>query len=259
MSENSWDYRIRCNNEKCDYYINLKRDNLKNFFDKKYGTEIFKDKKKYNANIFSYVYDDLMCGKCESFPLHIIDNKFEYLLHPDKIKICENCDLPIILLRLKLNKGTKLCGYCAQKREDMSEIEKIKIFNDKAMPKSPPIPDNLKVCEKCGELATTRYTSSTETWFVGCSTFPKCWWKRPLPQIGKIKGANISFNMKGLALELLNAAKEAAKTNNIIVLKEIYEEMIYRQERRKDRGKKRNRKLDEYAEAVLRYIKDLEK
>ena len=89
--------------------------------------------------------------------------------------------------------------------------------------------------------------------------FPKMLVEKTLPQIGKIKGANISFNMKGLALELLNAAKEAAKTNNIIVLKEIYEEMIYRQERRKDRGKKRNRKLDEYAEAVLRYIKDLEK
>ena len=65
--------------------------------------------------------------------------------------------------------------------------------------------------------------------------------------------------MKGLAIELLNAAKEAAKTNNITVLKEIYEEMVYRQERRKDRGKKRNRKLDEYADAVLRYIKELNK
>jgi len=42
------------------------------------------------------------------------------------------------------------------------------------------------------------------------------------------------------------------------ILKDIYEEMIYRQENRIVKGKSKNRRLDEYAEAVLGYIKSLD-
>ena len=114
-------------------------------------------------------------------------------------------------------------------------------------------------CEKCGEDSTTRYIVSTGNWFLGCSTFPTCWWRKNLPQIAEVKGANITFNMKGMVSELLNAAKEATKVNNKQIVDDIYVEMIYRQENRILKNKKPNRRLNEYADAVLRYKKSLEK
>ena len=79
-----------------------------------------------------------------------------------------------------------------------------------------------------------------------------------MPQIANVEGANISFDIKGSVNDLLYAAKEAVKVNNLQILKDIYEEMIYRQENRIVKGKSKNRRLDEYAEAVLGYIKSLD-
>ena len=42
--------------------------------------------------------------------------------------------------------------------------------------------DHLKICMKCGSDATTRYSVSNQQWFIGCSTFPQCWWKYSLPK-----------------------------------------------------------------------------
>ena len=91
--------------------------------------------------------------------------------------------------------------------------------NDQAIPKSPPIPDHLKTCMKCGSDATTRYSVINQQWFIGCSTFPQCWWKYPLPRdLGNgliqsmsdaryIKDASHAFTLKGTADELLEAAR----------------------------------------------------
>ena len=61
-------------------------------------------------------------------------------------------------------------------------------------------------CVKCGEDSTTRYIVSTGNWFLGCSTFPTCWWRKNLPQIAEVKGANITFNMKGMVIKANNEA-----------------------------------------------------
>ena len=61
--------------KKCDFSVELKKENLKNFFDEKFGKEIFDTAKEYDINIFSHLYDEIMCGKCENFPLNIINNK----------------------------------------------------------------------------------------------------------------------------------------------------------------------------------------
>ena len=126
------------------------------------------------------------------------------------------------------------------------------------MPKSPPIPPNMTKCEKCGKDSTTRYVQSSGTWFLGCSTFPSCWWRKSLPQTAEISGANLIVNLKGSANDLLYAAKEATKVNNLKVLKDIHEEMIYRKENRVLKGKPPNKRLNQYIEAVSGYIKTLE-
>jgi|TARA_B100001964_G_scaffold112699_1_gene125716 hypothetical protein len=256
--KNDWDWRIYCGNKKCDFKIELKMSNLKSYFDGKFNKQIYETNKEYDINIFSDLYDEIMCGKCETFPLYVINNVHEYILNPKNIIPCEECGKPIILTRLKIKKNTKICAPCAR-GEEKSTIEKIKIHNDQVIPKSPLIPANMTKCEKCGEDSTTRYIVSTGNWFLGCSTFPTCWWRKNLPQIAEVKGANITFNMKGMVSELLNAAKEATKVNNKQIVDDIYVEMIYRQENRILKNKKPNRRLNEYADAVLRYKKSLEK
>ena len=254
--KNNWDWRIYCNNKSCDFHVELKLSNLKTFFDEKFGKEIFESKKDYDINIFSHLYDEIMCGICENFPLTIINNKHEMVLDPDKIILCDQCEKPILLTRLKIKKGTKICTPCARK-DELTDVEKIKIHNDKAIPKSPPIPPDMTKCEKCGKDSTTRYVQSSGTWFLGCSTFPTCWWRKSLPQTAEIVGANLVVNLKGSANDLLYAAKEATKVNNIKVLKDIHDEMIYRQENRIIKGKAPNRRLNQYVEAVTEYLKSL--
>ena len=256
-TKNNWDWRIYCNKKSCDFRVELKLSNLKTFFDEKFGEEIFESKKDYDINIFSHLYDEIMCGKCENFPLNIINNKHQLVLDPDKIVPCSECEKPILLTRLKIKKGTKICTPCARK-EELSTVEKIKIHNDKAMPKSPPIPADMTKCEKCGKDSTTRYVASSGTWFLGCSTFPSCWWRKNLPQTAEISGANLVVNLKGTSEHLLHAAKEATKVNNKQIVEDIYNEMVYRQERRIMTGKSINKILNRYVEAVLEYKKSLE-
>ena len=255
---NSWDWRIYCNNQKCNFNVELKLKDLKTFFDEKFGKEIFENKRDYDINIFSHLYDEIMCGECDNFPLSIINNKHEMVLDPDNIIPCVECEKPILLTRLKIKKSTKVCTPCARK-DELSTAEKIKKHNDQAIPKSPPIPSNMSKCEKCGNDSTTRYVESTGTWFLGCSTFPTCWWRKNLPQTAEITGANLVINLKGSANDLLYAAKEATKVNNLKVLNDIYEEMLYRKENRIMKGKPINKRLNQYIEAVLEYKKSLEK
>ena len=255
---NNWDWRIYCNNQKCDFKVELKLKDLKIFFDEKFGKEIFENSKDYDINIFSHLYDEIMCGECDNFPLSIINNKHEMVLDPDNIIPCAECEKPILLTRLKIKKSTKVCTPCARK-DELSTAEKIKKHNDQAIPKSPPIPSNMSKCEKCGNDSTTRYVESTGTWFLGCSTFPTCWWRKNLPQTAEITGANLVINLKGSANDLLYAAKEATKVNNLKVLNDIYEEMLYRKENRIMKGKPINKRLNQYIEAVLDYKKSLEK
>lgn len=254
---NNWDWRIYCNNKTCNFSVELKLTNLKTFFDEKFNKEIYETNKEYDINIFSHLYDEIMCGKCENFPLSIINNKHEMVLDPEKIIPCEECEKPILLTRLKIKKGTKICTPCARK-EELTITEKIKIHNDQAIPKSPPIPPDMSKCEKCGKDSTTRYVISSGTWFLGCSTFPTCWWRKNLPQIAEIEGANMTIDLKGSANDLLYAAKEATKVKNKQVVEDIYNEMVYRQERRIMRGKSINKRLNQYVEAVLEYKKSLE-
>ena len=50
----------------------------------------------------------------------------------------------------------------------------------------------------------------------------------------------------------------STKVNNLKVLKDIHEEMIYRKENRILKGKPSNKRLNQYTEAVAEYIKSLE-
>ena len=139
VSNNDWDWRMYCGNKRCNFSSELKLKDLKNFFDTKFNRQIYETNKEYDINIFSELYDEIICENCDASPLFIINNKHEYILNPEKIIPCEKCEKPILLTRLKIKKGTKLCTPCAR-GEEKSKIQRIKDHNDQVIPKSPPIP-----------------------------------------------------------------------------------------------------------------------
>ena len=267
--KNDWDWRIYCPNKKCNYSVELQLKDLKNFFDKKINKKIYESNSNYDINIFSDLYEEITCDNCDSFSLYVINNKHEYILDPEKIIPCEKCEKPILLSRLKTLKGTKICTPCARGKEKTA-IEKIKEYNDKAIPKSPPIPDHLKICMKCGSDATTRYSVSNQQWFIGCSTFPQCWWKYSLPKhLGDglfetmsdaryIKDASHAFSLKGNADELLEAARLSYKVKDKQMLNEILITMKGRSQRRAQGGKSVNQKLENYITGVEKYLKEID-
>ena len=61
VAKNNWDWRIYCNNQKCDFSVELNLKNLKEYFDEKFGKELFQTQKEYDINIFSQLYDEMMC------------------------------------------------------------------------------------------------------------------------------------------------------------------------------------------------------
>ena len=260
MSENlknNWDWRIYCGNKKCDFKVELKLNDLKNFFDTKFKKQIYETNKEYDINIFSDLYDEIMCGKCETFPLYVINNKHEYILDPEKIIPCEQCEKPILLTRLKIKKGTKICTPCAR-GEEKSTIEKIKIHNDQVMPKSPPIPEELKKCVKCGSASTTRYSPTNQEWFIGCSTFPSCWWKKAIPKIVKGKFSETQYDILSSFDELMDVALKARKNRDINALKTINSEFYRRVTNREMTGKMPTKTSRKGLEQTEIWIKELE-
>ena len=205
LNTNNWDWRIYCGNRKCDFSIELKKENLQNYFDTKFGKQIYETSKQYDINIFSELYEEMMCGKCETFPLHIINNKHDLILDPENIVTCAECEKPILLTRLKIKKNTKICTPCAREMEK-STAERIKIHNDQAMPKSPPLPKGMEKCEKCGSDATTRYSFSNQQWFISCSTFPNCWWKKSMPKTVKGKQSEMLYDILSSYDDLMDIA-----------------------------------------------------
>jgi len=233
---NQWDWRVYCPNRSCDFYVDLKKENLKKYFDEKFGKEIYETNREYDINIFSDLYDEIMCGKCEAFPLHVINNRHESILNPEKIVPCELCQKPILLSRLRIVRGTKICAICARNNEK-TEAQKIKIHNDLAMPKSPPLPPDMKKCGKCGSEATTRYSFSNQQWFVGCSTFPSCWWKKAMPKTVKGKNSSQLYDILSSFEDLMDVALKARKNNDLECLIDINSEFYRRITNKENSGK----------------------
>ena len=69
-----------------------------------------------------------------------------------------------------------------------------------------------------------------------------------------ISEANHAFSIKGDSDELLEAAKEAVKVKDKIILKEILGEMLDRQRNRGVKKKPVNKKLNSYILAVEEYM-----
>lgn len=111
------------------------------------------------------LYRKLRCKNCGSKRVRIEDEVHQTLVDPDKLVLCQACDEPIPMPRLKVMPEAKFCVPCAQ---------------DKAKP--PPVPPwpqppaNKRQCPRCGSRTEVRQNTGDESYFLGCTSFPKCRW-----------------------------------------------------------------------------------
>ena len=62
-TNNNWDWRIYCNNKKCDFSVELKIENLETFLTKNLVKK-FLIRQKNMISIFFRIYTMKLCGKC---------------------------------------------------------------------------------------------------------------------------------------------------------------------------------------------------
>ncbi len=126
------------------------------------------------------------------------------------------------------------------------------------MPKSPSIPDNLKKCERCGFESTTRYSVINQQWFIGCSTFPNCWWKKAMPEIVMGRKSKTEYDILSSFEELMDVALKARKNKDLNALKTINSEFYRRITNRETRGMLPTKTAIKGQEQTEVWIKELE-
>lgn len=105
------------------------------------------------------------CNSQNSF--RIRDDSGRLLYDPEQARYCYNCDAIIPIPRIEALPHTRLCASCAEESAGGHSI-----------PPYPNPPANLRKCPRCGSATSMYQNSKDRSWFVGCSTFPKCRWSK---------------------------------------------------------------------------------
>ncbi len=121
------------------------------------------------------VMSEARCTRCQSsaFRVHAPDGTL--LLDSDRAVPCAACGLPIPLPRLQLRPDIRLCVLCAEAADRPS-----------AEVPWPRPPRRLLKCPRCGRAAILQ-RPRVGTPFVGCVSFPDCWWKADLTRADEIE------------------------------------------------------------------------
>ena len=103
------------------------------------------------------------CKICRNQP-NFIFNEGNLLFDLTNITNCAACELPIPIARLNAVPGTAICTICAREGES----------DHRSPPPYPQPPTEAKTCPRCNSATQMRQNSKDKSWFVGCSTYPKC-------------------------------------------------------------------------------------
>ena len=109
--------------------------------------------------------EQLRCSRCGQQVRKLHDDKGRLLYDRDEVVRCAACDSVIPLPRIAAVPGTRLCLACASEGE--------------APPVAPPHPmppSSQTTCARCGSPTVMRQNEQDRSWFVGCTSFPKCRW-----------------------------------------------------------------------------------
>lgn len=154
-SNNTASILVRC--AKCGHEGSVAYSVLETKFEEKISAK--------NINQYwSYFY----CKSCgEKRPILIGSNGNE-ILHPEKIVKCSVCSNPIPLPRLEAILGATTCTHCSENKELPEQID------------WPKPPKAFATCPKCKRPTEVRMKKKDQSYFLGCSGYPKCMWKKKL-------------------------------------------------------------------------------
>ena len=122
-------------------------------------------------NSVGHLFGRLRCSGCGGTEVRIRDAAGRALIDPTAITLCRACGCPIPLPRLEALPNANLCTSCAE---------------DGAKPPAPPPypqpPADRRKCPSCGGPTFVRQNSEDQGFFLGCTSFPRCRWTRPLDE-----------------------------------------------------------------------------
>ncbi len=115
-------------------------------------------------------YKRLKCAGCKKKKSSMWSKDGTLLIDGNNVTYCTVCNYPIIQPRLDASPGTTTCVVCAEPKPVRHPHPPVKL---------PTIPPELKKCSK-GHRTEIRMNNTTGEFFIGCSEFPSCWWKRSI-------------------------------------------------------------------------------
>ena len=114
------------------------------------------------------------CRPCGKKDLVVEDSRQELLFDSRHNVVCEECGLPIPFPRLTALPGTRVCASCKNSEEDTT--------NKRLGSKFPEVPPGMRGrCTNCNRkgnkgIVVVYQNSMDKSFFLGCSTYPKCTW-----------------------------------------------------------------------------------
>lgn len=118
------------------------------------------------------LYPRFSCSKCGSRKLHVYGDRGNILLDHENIRFCKhpNCDTPIPIPRLATFPNADTCPTCAARPLSPTPIQ------------IPFPPEGSEDCPRCGLPVEVRQPKAGGSYFLGCSSFPSCWWRQHVNQ-----------------------------------------------------------------------------
>lgn len=118
----------------------------------------------------------LRCSKCGATTFQVFrvgdtNPLFDTALAPP----CPHCALPRLLTEVQLHPGAPLCPSCTM---DAAAAQSLVQQKGAAHPMPPP---GHERCPKCGKPTVVRERKKAGGYFLGCTAFPACWWRSPMP------------------------------------------------------------------------------
>lgn len=240
--------RFICYNPKCKHEIDFTIEQLEEIYE-----DIYDDLKKFKS-IYEgcKLYNEIECSNCTEDNFYIFNSQGRMVVDPDHISRCSNCQGPIPLPRIETQPETNIClPSCAEEVMENSKLPEM-IY--------PEIPEGKNICPKCNSRTEVRYSDKTNNFFLGCSTFPKCWYKSQLPDNVYFKDTyNDEFvlNLLGSYSDLKYAASVARQKKNKQILDKIKSEIERRIEKREKQNKKPIRTATKTLSVVTNWISSL--
>ena len=119
----------------------------------------------------------LICSACRTRQVDVWSGVQggDQLLADAERQDCPECGLPRLLPELRARPQARICATCMPAvRAQEEQAEEVRT-------RHPMPPPGYEACKRCGKPSILRENGETGTYFLSCTTFPRCMWSRDMP------------------------------------------------------------------------------